>query len=385
MKNSSQYDQTPRRTMRSRHRIIKILGAAVLLSVAGAVSAQAEEKVLNVYNWSDYIAPETIRNFEQEYGIEVNYDLYDSTEIVEAKLLAGRTGYDVVIQSVRYSARLIPIDVFQPLDKRQLPLWDNLDPWVLEIMRGYDPGNLYGMPYMWGSTGFAYNVDMILERMPDAPLDSGAMLFDPDVVSRFADCGVTLLDEPTDVIPMAMQYLGHDANSLNPEHIAEAEALLKKVRPYVRYFSSGKMINDLPNREVCIAMSWSGDYAQAMNRAKEVGADVKLAYAVPEEGTLYWFDGIFVPADAPHPGNAHLFLNYLLRPEVIAEITNVTHYANANLASLPWVANEIVGDPATYPSQADRDNAIIGYIFGPKDERQRTRAWSRVKTGPPTS
>jgi putrescine transport system substrate-binding protein len=344
-------------------------------------SSRNEERVLNIYNWADYIAPDTVANFEKEYGIRVHYDVYDSTEVVEAKLLAGSTGYDVVMHSTRYSARLIPIGVYQTLDRDKLPLWENLDPWVLKVMDGYDPGNRYGMPYMWGSTGYAINVDLVKARMPDAPLGSAAMLFDPEIVAQFADCGVSLLDEPTDVIPMVLQYLGHDANSLKPEDIAEAEAQLKRVRPYVRYFSSARMLNDLPNREVCIAMSWSGDYAQAMARAKEVGADVNLAYYVPREGALYWFDGVFIPVDAPHPDNAHLFLNYLLRPEVIGAISNETHYANANMLSFPFMLTEVANDPATYPPQEEKDRAVTGYLVGPKDERRRTRAWSRVKTG----
>jgi putrescine transport system substrate-binding protein len=344
-------------------------------------SQAAEDNELNVYNWADYIAPDTIANFEKEFGIKVNYDLYDSTEVVEAKLLAGRTGYDVVVHAARYSARLIPIGIYQPLRKDQLPLWGNLDPWVMQVMQGYDPGNTYGMPYMWGSTGYAINVDMVKERMPDAPLGSARMLFDPAVVSKFADCGVSILDEPTDVIPMVMQYLGHDANSLKAEHLAEVEDLLRQVRPYIRYFSSTKMINDLPNQEICVAMSWSGDYAQAMNRAMEVGTPVDLAYFTPREGWVYWFDGVFIPSDAPHPGNAHLFLNYLLRPEVIADISNLTHYANANSASLPFMDPAVANDTATYPSEQDRQQAAIGYIFGPKEERRRTRSWSRIKTG----
>ncbi len=363
-----------------------LLGAVVLWGSTACRETQtnaagSEEKVLNIYNWADYIAPDTISNFEKEYGIKVNYDLYDSTEVVEAKLLAGHTGYDVVMHSMRYSARLIPIGVYQPLDHSKLPLWSNLDPWVLGVMAGYDPGNRYGMPYTWGTTGYAVNLDMVKQRMPDAPLGSGAMLFDPAVVSRFADCGVSLLDEPTDVIPLVLQYLGHDPNSLEPEDMAEAEAQLKRVRPYIRYFSSARMINDLPNKEVCVAMSWSGDYAQAMNRAKEVGADVKLAYFTPREGTVFWFDGVFIPAGAPHPDNAYLFLNYLLRPRVMAAISNLTRYANANLASTPYILPEVVNDPAAYPPLEMRENAQIGYIFGPKDERRRTRAWSRVKTG----
>lgn len=353
----------------------------VALLLGANLALAAEEKVLNVYNWADYIGPTTIEDFEEETGIEVNYDLYDSTEVVEAKMLAGNTGYDVVMHAVRYSARLIPIGVYQPLDKSKLPLWDNLDPWVLDIMGGYDPGNRHGMPYMWGSTGYAINREMVFERMPDAPVGSGAMLFDPEVVRHFADCGVSILDEPTDVIPMVLQYLGLDPNSMEPAHIALAEAQLKSVRPYIRYFSSTKMLNDLPNEEVCIAMSWSGDYAQAMSRAAEVGRDVELAYYTPAEGTVYWFDGVFITADAPHPDNAHRFLNYLLRPEVIAAISNETRYANANRASIPYLNPAVAGDPAIYPTAEERARAEIGYIFGPKEERRRTRAWSRVKTG----
>lgn len=347
-----------------------------------ALNAHAEEeKILNVYNWSDYIAPDTIANFEAEFDIKVNYDLYDSTEIVEAKLLTGSTGYDVVVHAVRYSARLIPVGVYQPLDKSKLTLWDNLDPWVLNIMSTYDPDNLYGFPYMWGTTGFAYNIDMINERMPNAPVGSWDMIFKPEIAARFADCGISILDEPTDVIPHAMMYLGHDPNSMDPAHISEVENMLKAVRPYIRYFSSSRIISDMPNEELCIAMSWSGDYAQAMQRAIEVGADVKLAYTIPEEGTVVWFDGMFIPADAPHPDNAHLFINYLLRPEVIADITNYTWYANANSAALPLMHAEVVADPAVYPPAEQLENMKTGLIYGPKQERLRTRAWSRIKTG----
>jgi len=360
---------------------LRPLLSVVLLSLLPILAFAEEENVLNVYNWADYIAPDTIANFEKEYGIKVNYDLYDSTEVVEAKLLAGRTGYDVVIHAARYSARLIPIGVYRPLQKERLPLWNNLDPWVLGLMQGFDPGNAHGMPYMWGSTGYTINVEMIRERMPDAPLGSAAMLFDPAVVSKFADCGVSLLDEPVDVIPIVMQYLGHDPNSLEPEHLEEVEAVLKSVRPYIRYFSSTKMLNDLPSREVCLAMSWSGDYAQAMHRAAEAGVDIELAYYVPSEGSIWWFDGLYITSDAAHPDNAHLFLNYMLRPEVIAAISNETRYANGNIASKPYVNADVLNDPATYPSAEERQRATIGYIFGPKEERRRTRSWSRIKTG----
>lgn len=341
----------------------------------------AEEKILNIYNWADYIAPETLADFEREFGIEVNYDVFDATAVVEARLLAGSTGYDLVLQEMRYSTRLMQVGVFQPLDRSRLPLWGNLDPWVLETMSRYDPGNSFAAPYMWGTSGFTYNIDMVLERMPDAPLDSAAMLFDPAVAARFADCGISLLEESSTVIPLVMLYLGHDPHSMEAAHLAQAEAVLKSVRPYIRYISSGKSLNDLPNKDICIAMTWSGDYTQAQARADEVGADVRLAYTVPREGTVLWFDNLLIPADAPHPGNAHLFLNFLMRPKVIASISEFTGYANANLASLPLLDPRLANDPAAYPPMAARQGWQAGLVYGPKLERLRTRAWSRVKTG----
>lgn len=346
-----------------------------------AAATAAEEKVLNVFSWPDYVAPNTIRDFEREYRIKVNFDTYDSTEMAEARLLAGRTGYDVVVHAERYSTRLIKIGVYRPLDRAKLTNWGNLDPWVLKTLDSADPGNKYGVPYLWGTSGFTYNVRMIRERMPNAPVTSGDMIFKPEVARRFADCGITFIDEPTDVIPMAMVYLGHDPDSLDPRDLAEVEALLKGVRPYIRYFSSAKMLIDLPNEEVCIAMSWSGDYAQAMNRAKEAGRPVQLAYTTPREGTLAWFDLWFIPADAPHPDNAHLFLNYLLRPEVIAAISNETRYAAPNLKALPLVLPEVRNDPAIYPPDDVRRSLRKGIIHSPKEERVRSRLWSRVKTG----
>ena len=355
-----------------------LAGCAAACAVA---AGSAEEKVLNVFTWPDYIGPHTIADFEKEYGIKVNYDTYDSTEMAEARLLAGRTGYDVVDHAERYSARLIPIGVYRPLDRARLTNWRNLDPWVLKSLQSADPGNRYGVPYLWGTTGFTYNVKMIRERMPNAPVHSGDMIFKPEVARHFADCGISFLDEPTDVIPMAMIYLGHDANSVDPDDLAEVEKLLKGVRPYIRYFSSAKMLVDLPNEEVCIAMSWSGDYAQAMYRAQEVGRPVELAYTTPREGTLAWFDLWFIPADAPHPDNAHLFLNYLLRPKVIADISNEVRYAAPNIPAMPFVVPEVRDDPAVYPPEEVRLSLHKGVLHSPKEERVRSRLWSRVKTG----
>ncbi|NIM69216.1 MAG: extracellular solute-binding protein [Xanthomonadales bacterium] len=357
------------------------LGALLAWPLPMLAAPDAEEPVLNFYNWADYIGASTLAEFEAEYGIRVNYDTYDSTAMAEAKLVTGRTGYDVVLQAIRYSARLIAVGAFQPLDRDRLSLWDNLDPWVLGFMAEFDPGNTYGAPYMWGTTGFVYNVDLVRSRWPEAPVDSARMLFDPEVAARFADCGITLLDEPTTVIPMVMVYLGHDPNSMDGEHLAAAEAVLKSVRPYVRYFSSAKLLNDLPSGEVCIAMAWSGDFAQAQGRAQQGGTGVQLAYSVPVEGTVLWFDSLLIPSDAPHPGNAHLFLNFLMRPRVIADISNLIGYANANRASLPWLEPRIANDPASYPPLGQRTGWQAGRIFGPKQERTRSRAWSRIKTG----
>jgi len=352
-----------------------------LLAFALPAATADEEKILNVYNWADYIGPTTIADFEREFGIRVNYDLYDATAVVSAKLLAGNTGYDVVLQALRYSARLMPIGVFQPLEKSKLPLWPNLDPWVLKAMARYDENNTFAAPYMWGTTGFMYNIDMVLERMPDAPLDSASMLFDPAIASRFADCGITWLESSTTVIPMAMMYLGYEPHSLDPAQLAETEAVLKSVRPYVRYISSSMGTNDMGNKEVCVAMAWSGDYILAQNRAEEAGVDIRLGYTAPREGSLLWFDSLLIPADAPHPGNAHLFLNFLMRPEVIARISEFTGYANANLASMPLLDARLVNNPAAYPPMESRQGWQAGLLYDPKRERVRSRLWSRVKTG----
>ncbi|HLT90892.1 MAG TPA: polyamine ABC transporter substrate-binding protein [Woeseiaceae bacterium] len=341
----------------------------------------AGRNVLNVYNWSDYVAPDTISNFEREYGIRVNYDVYDSSEIVDAKLLAGRSGYDVVFHSYQFASRLTPLGIFRKLDTSRLDNLRYLNDELLEKISLYEAVEGYAVPYLWGSTGFAYNYDMVRARLPDAPLDSAAMIFDPEVVSKLADCGVTLLDSGTDVIPMVLAYLGRDPNAVDPDSLAAAEAQLDLVRPYIRYFSSTKMISDLPNREVCVAMSWSGDYAQASARAAEAGIDIDLRYTMPKEGSGLWVDGMFIPADAPHPDNAYLFMNYILRPEVTADISNFVFYANANEASRPLIRPEVLEDPGIYPDEAAWDLFYPVYFGDPARERLRTRTWARVKSG----
>lgn len=357
-----------------------------LVGLSACTGGQVERKdegeaVVNVYNWSDYIGPDTLERFESETGIRVNYDPYDSSEIVDAKLLSGRTGYDVIFHSGQFAARLIPVGVFEKLDKSKLPNWKHLDPEILELTEIYPGANDYSAVYMWGTTGFAYNVEMVRERMPDAPVESARMIFDPEIVKHFADCGVTLLDSPADVLPMVQVYLGYEYDSMDPAEVIAAKEQLEKVRPYIRYFSSTKMINDLPNKEACIAMSWSGDFAQAMARAREAGVHVELDYTVPEEGTLLWFDGMYIPADAPHRENAYQFINFMLRPDVIADVSNYVYYANGNRSSLPLLDPALANDPRIYPDEAVWERSFIMPVASPKLTRLRTRAWASLKSG----
>ena len=341
----------------------------------------AEEKIVNMYNWADYIGPTTIADFEEEFGIKVNYDIYDTTEIVDAKLMAGNTGYDVIIHSAAYSARLIEAGVYQPLERSRLDNWQHLDPDIMQIMAGFDPGNRYAVPYMWGTTGISYNVDMLRERLPDAPLDTADFFFRPEIISHFADCGVTVLDGPIDALPIVMTYLGYPGNSIDPEHLGEVERVMKAIRPHIRYFSSAKMLIDMPNKETCVAMSWSGDYIVASTRAAQAGIDINLAYAMPEKGIPAWVDSMFIPSDAPHPDNAYLLVNYLMRPEVIAPVSDFTGYANANRSATSLVHPDIRGNPAIYPDADVRRRLELNLVYSPKKERLRSRTWTRIKSG----
>jgi len=339
------------------------------------------EKRLNIYNWADYIDPQTLKDFEQEYGIEINYDIYDSSEMVDAKLLTGRSGYDIVAHAASFTSRFKGIGILHPLDYSRLSNWHHLDPVLLQTLDTQYSSGLMGSPFFWGTTGFTYDVDEIKARMPDAPLDSARMFFDPAVVSQFADCGVSMLDDPLTVIPLAMMYLGYPANSVDLDQLAEVEQLVKSVRPYIKYFSSTKMLLDLPSKEVCMAMSWSGDYGVAAGRAAEAGIDINLAYTIPKEGSVIWFDNIYIPSDAPHPDNAYLFVNYMLRPEVIARSTNYIGYANANKDATRFVEPRIAEDTAIYPDQLVLQRMQTTEVLTPKMERRRSRTWTKIKTG----
>lgn len=360
---------------------IPIVVALLFLSSCSTDQATSTDNVVNVYNWADYIAPDTIEKFQTEYGIKVNYDIYDASEVVDVKLLAGNSGYDVVIHSSQFSSRLTPIGVYEKLDYSRLGNRRNLDPELSEKVDSYEKTTGYSIPYHWGSTGYAWNEKLVRERLPDHPMDSSDVLFDPAVTSKLADCGISLLDGTTDIYPMVLAYLGREPNSVDDESLAAAESQLMSVRPYIRYFSNQKMQNDLATGEICVAMSWSGDYALAAQRARDAGLDVKLRYTMPKEGSGLWVDGIYIPSDAPHKDNAYLFMNFLMRADIAADIANFVHYANLNRASWPLVKPEIMQDPAIYPDRDDWDVLYPVLTVDPKRERPRTRSFARVKAG----
>jgi putrescine transport system substrate-binding protein len=354
--------------------------ALLLAAVAGGPCGAAEEKRLFIYNWSDFIGTDTIARFEKLTGIKVTYDVYDAEETMEARLMAGSSGYDVVSASTDFFSREIRAGVYETLDKAKLPNWKNLDPRILAIQAEYDPGNRHAVPYLHSINGFAYNVDMIRARMPNAPIDSLDMIFRPEIVAKFADCGVTLIDSAEDTLQLALKYLGLDPNTTKREDFKAAEDLLVKVRPYIRSFDSAEYMNGLANQELCIAMSWSSDYALSRARAKAVGLNVNLAFTVPKEGANQTFSSLLIPQGAPHPQAAYAFINFILRPDVIAEITNQIFYGNDNIASRPLIDKRILDDVTLYPTPEIEARLYRSAEVSAATERIRTRTWTRVKT-----
>ena len=348
---------------------------------ADADAATANEKVLNVYNWSDYIQPSVIKDFERETGIHVNYDVFDSNEILETKLLTGHTNYDIVVPSAAFMERQLQADIYRKLDKSLLPNLKNVDPGIQSALAIYDPGNQYAVDYMWITSGVGYNAAAIKERMPDAPVGSWRMILDPAVVSKFADCGVSVLDAPSEVVATALLYIGRDPNSNSPEDLKAAEQVLKAVRPYIRYVDSSRYIDNLANGEICLAMGWSGDIKQAHDRAQEANKGVDLVYSIPHEGSIVNLDVLVIPADAPHSRNAHLFIDYLLRPEVAAQNSNLIKYANAVTPDLQPLDPSVRNDPGVFPPPEVRARLIPERPRPPEYQRLLTRAWTRFKTG----
>lgn len=350
---------------------------------AGAEKAVAEEpKQLYIYNWSDYIADDTIAQFEAETGIKVTYDVFDSNEVLEAKLMAGNTGYDIVVPSLSFLARQIMAGVFQPLDITKLSNYGNLDKTLMERIAQSDPRNAYSIPYLWGTTGIGYNVGKVAEALgEDYEVSSWELIFNPELAAKVAGCGLVMLDAPSEMIPIALHYLGEDPNSFDEAVIRKAEELLLSIRPHVRYFHSSQYINDLANGDICVAVGWSGDVFQAADRAEEAGQGVEVDYVIPEEGAPMWFDMLAIPKDARHPGNAHKFLDFLMRPEVIAGISNYVAYANGNAASLELVDEEVRNNPGVYPPPEVMAKLFTFKVLPPEVDRIYNRVWTTVKTG----
>lgn len=356
------------------------LGAAAL-AAPWVRPSWAQAGSVNVYNWADYIGETTLADFTAETGIDVVYDLYASSEEMQAKMLAGQTGYDVVLMAGISLPQFVSTGIYRPLDRARLTGWKNLDPAILKICEGYDPGNVHGMPYMWGSVGFMFNVDMVRERLPDADLSDLATIFDPANAEKLADCGISILDSPTDIGFTVLSWLGIDPNTARAAEYDKMAEAFAKIRPYITTFDNSNFTTAVPNGELCVANSWSGDYGVAKARAAEAGIALNLAYFVPKTGAPTWFDFWCLPADGANTDNAYAFLDYLLRPEVIAACTNYTGYANPNTAATPLVDPAIASDPAVYP---DAETLSRMYTTTPQTEeqdREILRAWTQIKAG----
>ncbi|MBM7062460.1 polyamine ABC transporter substrate-binding protein [Pseudomonas sp. UL073] len=357
-----------------------LLAVALAGLMAGAV--QADDKVLHVYNWSDYIAKDTIAKFEKESGIKVVYDVFDSNETLEAKLLAGKSGYDVVVPSNNFLAKQIKAKVYQPLDKAKLPNWKNLDPNLLKTVEVSDPGNQYAFPYMWGSIGIGYNPEKVKAAFGgDAPVNSWDLLFKPENIEKLKSCGVSFLDSPTEILPAALHYLGYSPVSQDPKELKAAEDLFLKIRPYITYFHSSKYIADLANGNICVAVGYSGDVYQAKSRAEEAKGGVTVAYNIPKEGAGTFFDMVAIPADAENKEGAYAFMNFLMKPEIMAEITNEVQFPNGNVAATPLVDEAIRNDPGVYPTPETMKQLYAFPDLPAKVQRAMTRSWTKIKSG----
>lgn len=359
------------------------LAAAGLLAGCGpaAPGGAAAAKEVRIYNWSDYIDPALLTEFTRETGIKVIYDTFDSNEVQETKVLTGGTGYDIVTPSNNNVVRYIGAKAVQPLDRARLPNAKNLWPDLLKRMEPFDPGARYTVPYMWGTIGIGYNEAAVAKRLPGTAVDSWKVAFDPPTLAKLKDCGVYFLDASEDMYGLVLTWLGKDPNSTDPADYAAATRLLQQLRPSVRKFHSSEYINALATGQACLVVGYSGDILQARDRAAEAKNGVKIAYAIPKEGSQVWFDVFAVPADAPHPDAAYAFLDYMLRPQVIARASNFTHYANANSAATPLVDAAVRGDPNIYPTPE-----VFGRLFTltSKDQtllREVNRQWTRVLTG----
>jgi putrescine transport system substrate-binding protein len=357
--------------------------AALVLALLAPVAASAQgERVVNFYNWSDYIDPTVLEAFTKETGIKVRYDTFDANETLETKLLAGNSGYDVVVPTGYFLQRQITAGVFQKLDKSKLPNLVNAWPEIMQKLAFYDPGNQYAVNYMWGTTGIGYNVRKMHEILgPAATIDSWDLIFKPEQLARFKDCGIHMLDSVDDIMPAALQYLGLNPNSTRTADLDKAAALIEKIRPYVRKFHSSEYLNALASGEICLVVGWSGDIKQAQKRAAEAKNGVEIGYAIPKEGTQMFFDNLAIPKDAPHVAEAYALIDYLLRPQVAAKNTNLVQYANGNLASQKFINKAIIDDRTIYPDAVTMAKLYTISAHDLKTQRVLNRLWTRIKTG----
>jgi putrescine transport system substrate-binding protein len=360
-----------------------IVACALVASVVGltVLPAPAQQKRVNFYNWSDYVDPDVLKEFTKETGIEVTYDTFDANEVLETKLLAGKSGYDVVVPTAYFLERQIKAGVFQKLDKAKLPNLTHMWPEIANRLATYDPGNQFAVNYMWGTTGIGYNVKKAREILAGAKIDSWDLMFNPEKLAKFKDCGIHMLDSSDDVFPAALNYLGINPNSKDAADVQKAADLVTKVRPLVRKFHSSEYLNALASGEICLVLGWSGDIKQAQKRAAEAKAGVEIAYAIPKEGAQMFFDNLAIPKDARNADGAHALINYLQRPEVAARNSNFIAYGNGNLASQKFIDKAILEDPSVYPDAATMQRLYTITASDQKTLRVVNRLWTRVKTG----
>jgi putative spermidine/putrescine transport system substrate-binding protein/putrescine transport system substrate-binding protein len=358
---------------------IQPLSLAVVIA-ATSTSALADETV-NISNWNSYIAPDTLASFTQATGIQTTYDIHDSNEVLESKLMTGNTGYDVVSPSNHFLSRLIKAGAIEKLDRSRLPNWKNLDPVLMQKLEVNDPGNQYGYPYMWGTAGIGYNVEKIKAIFGNTDVTrSWKLLFDEDNIKKLSQCGVAFIDNPTQVLPITLNYLGLPPHSHEPEDYKKAEQALLKIRPYIQYFHASKYISDLANGNVCVVIGFNGDIVQAAASAKEAKNAIDIAYSIPDEGTTLWFDMLVMPKNAPHENNGYAYMNYLLEPKVIANISNSIHYANPNAAAGEFLNPDVKQDSAIYPPKSVMEKLFTVEELPAKIARLTTRLWTKLKT-----
>jgi putrescine transport system substrate-binding protein len=352
---------------------------------SGARNTQSGEKsgdkgVLNLYIWTDYVAPDTIASFEKQTGIKVRISYFDTNESLEARMLTGNSGFDVVLPTAPFFQRQIRSGAYLPLDKAKLPNLVNLDPAIMARVALNDPGNAHGVVYAWGTYGIGYNAKMVADALPNAPLNSWRLIFDPAYAAKLAKCGINFLDAPAGVVRLVLKYLGKNPNAATPQDLADVETVLTKIRPYVRTIDSSIDIQAMANGDICVALGYNGSFVQARNRAKEAKNGMNIGYSIPDEGSLLWFDMLAIPRDAPNAANAHLFINHLMAPQVIANISNFIGFANANSAASPLLEASIVADPIVYPPRDQQQRLFVQAEDSPEQSRAITRLWQKFKT-----